>query len=253
MRKIRTIIADDEKAARSRLRALLAAERDIEIIAETENGTKTIDDIGRLQPDLLFLDFQMPPPTGLDVLRAVQDQHLPCTIFVTAHAEHAVEAFAVHALDYLLKPFTPARLRQAVERARRQIELLNGRPDERLLALLQAANSGGFASRYLVRNNERYSIVLVDEVEYFESAANYIVAHSATGKHILRKSMTELEEELDPQRFFRVSRGAVVQFRFVVELQTIAAGQYVVMLRSGARVPMTRQLREFQERLAVAR
>lgn len=251
MNRIRAIIADDEKPARTRIRTLLANLRDIEVVAETASGPDTIDRVIKLKPNLLFLDIQMPPPSGIDVLRAVCVEHMPCTIFTTAHAEHALEAFAVHALDYLLKPFSPARFYEAVERACRQIELQSGRPDERLLALVQASEADSrHVARYLVRTNERYIVLPVDEVEWFESAANYIVAHTARGNHVLRKSMTALEAELDPRKFFRVSRGAAVQFKSVREVQAITAGEHVVILASGARIPMTRNLRDFQAGLA---
>jgi len=254
MKKIRAIIADDEKPARNRIRQLLKAEADIEIVAETATGADTVEQVVAVRPELLFLDVQMPPPTGLGVLRALRDEHLPCTIFTTAYAEHALEAFAVHALDYLLKPFAPARFQEAVQRARAQIRLLSGEPDERLLALLQAAGaSSSTVSHYLVRNNERYVVLPVEEVEWFESAANYIVAHTPNGNQVLRKSMTVLEGELDSRRFFRVSRGAIVRFACVRELQALTAGEHVVILKSGAKIPMTRNLRKFQECLAAAR
>jgi len=253
MKKISALIADDEAHARSRVRTFLADTRDIEIAAETASGVETVEVVLRLKPELLFLDVQMPPLDGLEVLRTIRDEYLPCTIFTTAYAEHALAAFSVHALDYLLKPFTRERFREAVQRGREQVVLLrSGKPDGRLKSLLDSSDPG-IVSRYLIRDNERYTVLAVEEVEWFEAAANYLVAHTNRGNHVLRKSVTAIENEIDPRMFFRVSRGAVVRLACVREVQAITAGEHVVILKSGARIPMTRNLRDFQERLAVAR
>jgi two-component system LytT family response regulator len=248
--KIRTLIVDDEPPAREKLRTLLAAENDIELCGEAGNGDDAIRLIGELRPDLLFLDVQMPAPDGLAVLRAVRDEWLPCTVFTTAHAEHAVEAFALHALDYLLKPFSRARFAAALDRARHELARRDGRADERVGALLRDPAVGTTPTeRFLVKTNERYCVVRSGEIEWVEAAANYVVLHTSQGNHILRRTLAGLEAELDPARFFRVSRSALVQLDRVRAIEAVRAGEHVLSLESGARVAMTCGLRDLQQRL----
>lgn len=256
MKKIRTLIVDDEPPARDRLRTLLGPEKDVELVGEAGNGDDAIRLIGELRPDLLFLDIQMPRPDGIAVLRAVRDEWLPCTIFTTAHAEHAVEAFALHALDYLLKPYSRDRFHAALNRARAAIAQRSPAPagDERLdAALRDPAVSSGPVERFLVKTNERYLVVRANDVTWVEAAANYVVLHTPSGNHILRRSLTALEGDLDARRFFRTSRSTIVNLDSVREVQLLSAGEHVILLHDGTRVPLTRGLREFQERLQAPR
>ncbi len=252
--KIRTLIVDDEPPARAKLRNLLAAEEDIELCGEAGNGDDAIRLIGELRPDLLFLDVSMPAPDGLAVLRAVRDEWLPCTIFTTAHSVHAVEAFALHALDYLLKPYSRARFADALERAHTELARRANGANERVSALLRdPAIGAAFIERFLVKTNERYQVVRASDIAWAEAAANYIVLHTGTGRHMLRRTLSALEAELDPRRFFRVSRSAIVQLDRVREVELVSAGEHLLHLDDGARVPLTRGLREFQERLQAPR
>jgi two-component system LytT family response regulator len=254
MNSIRTLIVDDEPPARSKLRNLLAAESDIDLCGEAGNGDDALRLIGEQQPDLLFLDVQMPAPDGLAVLRAVRDEWLPCTIFTTAHAGHAVEAFALHALDYLLKPYSRERFAAALDRAR--LSLAQRRPPfvNGVNALLSDPKLGlRPVERFLVKTNERYIVVRTADIIWVEAAANYVVLHTSAGNHILRRSLTAIEGELDARRFFRTSRSILVSFDHVRELQLVSAGEYMVLLHDGTRVPMTRGLREFQERFQIPR
>lgn len=254
MNKIRTLVVDDEPPARSKLRNLLAAEKDVEIVAEAGNGDDAIRLIGERRPDLLFLDVQMPEPDGIAVLRAVRDEWLPCTIFTTAHAEHAVEAFALHALDYLLKPYSRARFAEALARARAAIAQRAGLGDERVsAALAEPAISSGPTERFLVKANNRYLVVRATDIAWVEAAANYAILHTPSGNHLLRRSLTALEAELDPRRFFRTSRSTLVNLDRVQEIQLLAAGEHIIVLQDGTHVPLTRGLREFQERLEAPR
>lgn len=248
--KIRTLIVDDEPPARAKLRNLLAPEADIDLCGEAGNGDDAIRLIGELRPDLLFLDVQMPAPDGLAVLRAVRDEWLPCTVFTTAHAEHAVEAFALHALDYLLKPYSRARFAAALNRARGELARRRGAADERVGALLRDPAVGpALTERFLVKTNERYCVVRSSDIDWVEAAANYVVLHTAQGNHILRRTLASLEAELDPARFFRVSRSALVQLDRVSAIEAVRAGEHVLSLAGGARVAMTRGLRDLQQRL----
>lgn len=250
MTVIRTLIVDDEPPARSKLRTLLAAENDIEICGEAGDGETALRLIARLRPDLLFLDVQMPAPDGLAVVRALPREARPCTIFTTAHADHAVEAFTLHALDYLLKPYTRERFATAMARARQQIALRE-HPSTRSPSSLVAEPplvAAAPVERFLVRTSNRYIVVRSEDIAWIESAANYVVLHSAGENHVLRRSLAAIESELDPRRFFRASRSAIVRFDAVRELQSVGPGEYAIVLRDGTRVPLTRGLREFQER-----
>ncbi|MDD3178987.1 MAG: LytTR family DNA-binding domain-containing protein [Opitutaceae bacterium] len=249
--KISTLIVDDEAPARVRLRRLLAPESDIEIVGEAASGEDAILAIGRLHPALLFLDVQMPAPNGLAVLRAVRDEWLPCTIFTTAYAEHAVAAFELHALDYLLKPYSRERFAAALARARQHL-LATGPAagDARVAALLAGQTiENAPVERFLVKNRERYLVVRAADIEWVEAAANYVVLHTAAGNHVLRRTLAAVEADVDPRRFFRLSRSSLVNLATIREVQALAAGEHVVILRSGARLTLTRGLRELQERL----
>ena len=254
MKKLRTLIVDDEPPARAKLRTLLAAEDDIELVGEAGNGDDAIRMIGELRPDLLFLDVQMPAPDGLAVLRTVRDEWLPCTIFTTAHAAHAVEAFTLHALDYLLKPYGRERFAAALDRARASLSQSDHVGEERVDALLQsAAVAAAPVERFLVKAGERYVVVRATDITWVEAAANYLVLHTPTGNHVLRRTLAALERELDPKRFFRTSRSAIVNLDSVREVQLAGGGEHVIFLHDGKKVPLTRGLRELQERLQAPR
>lgn len=247
---LRTLIVDDEAPARSRLRRMLAPELDIEIVGEAANGDDAIRQIVELRPALLFLDVQMPAPDGLSVLRAVRDEWLPCTIFTTAHSEHALAAFELHALDYLLKPYSVERLADALARARKQVGAAAMQGDARVASLV-ADQTVGVApvERFLVKNNERYVVVRAADIEWVEAAANYVVLHTAAGNHVLRRNLSALEAELDPRQFFRLGRSSLVNLALIREVETVSAGEHTVILTNGVRLTLTRGLRELQERL----
>lgn len=247
--KIRTLLVDDEPLAREKLKRFLAAEKDLEICGEAGNGEDAMQLIVELRPDLLFLDIQMPAPNGLAVLRAVRAEWLPCTIFATAYAEHAVEAFELQALDYLLKPYTRERLGQSLLRAR---TLLAGKREvvgEKLNKLLDTLPPEEPTERFLVKTGERYCVVRASEISWIEAAANYAILHTSTGNHIHRSTLSALEAELDRKKFFRTSRSSIVNLECIREIQAVSPGEHVILLQDGQKVPMTRGLRELQELL----
>jgi two-component system, LytTR family, response regulator len=209
---IRALIVDDENLARKRVRKLLAPETDIEIIGECADGPQAIKFIRDQRPDLVFLDVQMPEVTGFDVLRALPPNHWPEVIFVTAHDRHAIEAFEVQAVDYLLKPFTQARLHEAVRRVVQRLQRRDSAAiNHQLVEMLNAAKAGPpRLQRIAVRTGSRTVLVKVEDIDYFESAANYVVAHTSTENHVLRNSLTHLETELPPRTFVRISRSTIV-------------------------------------------
>ena len=246
---LRAIIADDEPLARERVRHLLRSHPDIEVVAECEDGPAAVTAVGEHRPDLLFLDIQMPGLDGFGVLEALDPARLPTVIFTTAWDQHALRAFDAHALDYLLKPFKPARFSEALQRARD----LHARRDagaetRRLLGLLEQ-RSARHLSRLPVKNGEKITFVKAADIECIESAGNYVVVHSEGREHVIRETLSELEAQLDPSRFLRVSRGAIVNLDHVRELQPLFKGDHVVILESGRSVPMTRGLREIERAL----
>jgi len=251
---LQAIIVDDESPARDRVRDLLAGEPDINIAAECNGGREAITAIGTHRPDLLFLDIQMPEVNGFDVLRALPAKHLPAVIFTTAYNEHALEAFEVHALDYLLKPFRVARFNAALQRAREHLHTRHaGDTDARILALLERFRPvPAYTTRFVIKGASRVVIVKAEDVDLIESAANYALLHVGDKTHVLRETMRSLDEHLDPARFVRISRSAIVNIERIKELQPMARAEYVVILNTGKKVTMTRGIRELQRALTPA-
>jgi two-component system, LytTR family, response regulator len=250
MTKLRVIVVDDEPLARAGLKRLLGGERDVEVVAECEDGPTAIKAVRQHRPDLLLLDIKMPGMDGFEVLQAL-GEHIPAVVFVTAFDEHAVRAFEARALDYLLKPTTRARLREALARARERCAA--GAPPAippGLLELLaERESAANWLRRIAVRNGERVTFVATEDVDWIEAAGNYAVVHVGKETHILRETMSTLESQLPPKAFLRVSRSAILNLRRVQELQAVAPGENVCILKDGQRVPMTRTLREVEEKL----
>jgi len=234
--KIRAVIADDEPLARERVRTLLADEPDINVVAECDNGAETLKAIQSRQADLLFLDVQMPKLDGFEVIEAASTGPLPAVIFTTAHDEHAIRAFEVNAVDYLLKPFTEARFRMSVQRARE--ELRRG-----------ARNVEKIAGRILVRSPERILFLKPEEIDFIEAAGNYVVLHAAKERHVLRETMAAMEGRL-AAGFMRVSRSTIVNLAQIRDVQPVASGQYALRLKNGAKLDMTCNLADLQARLS---
>lgn len=249
---VRVLIADDERPARVRIRALLEGEADLAIVAETSDGVGTVEAVSKHRPDLLFLDVQMPGLDGFGVLEALAPEAMPAVVFTTAHDEHAVRAFEVSALDYLLKPFKESRFRRALERARAHLRARReAEPDPRLAALfahLRAGQGGG--PRLLVKLPDRIFFLRADQIDHIESAGNYAVVHSGAERHVVRETMAALERRLLGAGFLRLSRSVLANLHRVRELQPAGASEYCAVMRGGARLAMTCSLREFQQRMA---
>ena len=252
--KIKTLIVDDEPLARERIRTLLAKEPDIEVVGECANGDEALAAIKRQPVNLLFLDVQMPEMDGFELLGRLDRDELPAVVFVTAYDQHAVKAFEVHALDYLLKPFKQVRFKEAVQRVREQItRRQTDDVSKRLMQLLGDRKAAPvYLHRLTVRENERVALVKVDQIEWIESAGNYVVLHAGKQNHVLRETLASLEAQLDPKQFLRISRSVLVNFDQVRELQPLFKGEYVVVLNDGKQLPMTRGIRELEEKLRFA-
>ena len=248
--KIRTLIVDDEPLARKRILMFLRDEPDVEIAGECMNGADAITQIEEHKPDLVFLDVQMPEVGGFDVLRALPADHWPLVIFVTAYNQHALEAFEVHALDYLLKPFKLVRFRQALQRARQTLDAKDGNgQNQRFQEWLLAQEQAVYPRRLTVKSGEHTAFVEVSEVDYIEAAGNYAILHVGATNHILRETLANLEAKLSPKRFLRVSRSAIVNLDRVKAVQPATRGEHVVVLKNGKELALTRGVREVQQRL----
>ncbi len=251
---IRVLVVDDEPLARSGLDALCSDDTDLEVIGDCSDGKAAVEAIRRLEPDLLLLDIQMPEMDGFEVLRAIGPERMPQVIFITAFDEYAVKAFEVNALDYLLKPFDDDRFFVAIDRAKKAIR--NPDLDElsrRLIGLLDATSEQLTGDRYLtrlaVKDLGRVYFVRTDEISWIQAANYYVKIHVGDRVHLLRESMTSLESRLDPARFFRVSRSAIVNLDRVRELQPFSRGSQIVILDNGARIKLSRNRREKLEHL----
>lgn len=246
---LRAIIVDDEPLARERIRFLLRAEPDVEIVAECGSGAEAVSQIARLKPDLLFLDVQMPEMDGFQVLESLPENQLPVVIFATAFDQHAVRAFDAHALDYLLKPFKPARFKEAMQRARERLAQQDTGAATRDLRELLAERTANQLSRLAVKTDEKIIFVNVSDVDSIESAGNYVVVHVGKENHILRETLSNLETRLPAKQFYRVSRSAIVNLERIKELQPMFRGESVIVLKNGRTISTTRSAREIQDRL----
>jgi two-component system, LytTR family, response regulator len=243
---LRTLIVDDEPLARDRLRGMLRHEPAVEIIGECGSGPDAIAAIRRDRPDLVFLDVQMPGCDGLQVVSSLEEKERPTVVFVTAHESFAVEAFAVDAVDYLLKPFDLERLQAALRRATEAIRVRRaGDLGERLHSLLASAAPGldRKPDRLTVKADGRIVFLKPEEIVWVEAADNYIVIHLPGERLMVRETLSALEERLGPASFARVNRSAIVNLHQVRELQPTLHGDYNVLLRDGTRVPLSRSLR----------
>lgn len=259
--KIRTLVVDDEPLAREGLRLLLAADPEVEVVGEASSGKEAVAAIDRLMPDLVFLDVQMPELDGFAVLRAVK--HLPDVVFVTAHDKYAIDAFRVHALDYLLKPFDDARFKEALDRAKRHLRLervsrlsqtlveLLGKeatPAAAAAATVPAATQGP-ATRLAIKDTGRVVFLEVEDIDWIESADYYVQLHTAKKVYLHRETMQSLEERLDPKKFVRIHRTAIVNVRRVKELRSEGRRDVVAVLQDGTELRVSRGCRDNLERL----
>jgi two-component system LytT family response regulator len=257
---IRTLIVDDEPLARRGLVLRLARHADIEIVAEAGNGREAFHAISALRPDLMLLDVQMPGVDGFALLRALPATQIPLTVFVTAYDQYALAAFAANALDYLLKPVDDARLDQALERARAQLASRTASDQyERLLKLIATLpNAAEFkldqalasdaavhaANKLMIKDGQRILRIDADQITWIDAAGDYMCIHTHSDTHVLRGTMHELEQRLDPQRFARVHRSTIVNLARVKELRPHLNGEYFLVLDSGHELKLSRSYKD---------
>ena len=251
-KKLRVLIADDELPARQRIEDLLAKEDRVQIVGSAPTGDEAVDMIHRARPDLVFLDVQMPGKTGFEVVDAVGADRMPATIFVTAFDQFALKAFAVAAVDYLLKPFDDERFAQALQRARKSIELKEvGAITRRLLDFLHEEQPQ-FLEQISVESRGQTRIVPVARIDYITASGPYAELHVGEKTFAVRERMQTLEEQLDPAAFVRVHRSAIVRLDRIETLLHRPGGDYAVRLKSGAEVDVSRARRdELAQRLGI--
>ncbi len=247
---LRTVIVDDELLARELLSLLLADEQDIEVVAQCKNGQEAITCLQSMPVDLLFLDVQMPKIDGFDVVEQVGLQHLPPTIFVTAYHEHAVRAFDVHAIDYLTKPVDPERLKRALTRVREKIAANTALMTQaQLTAMLDglrsvAGASKPYTSRFLVKDGEKEILLPVEKIDWIEAAEYYSCFHTNGHRYMLRETIADLDNRLDPRKFVRIHRSAIVNLDRIREIHRDGQSEGTVVLTDGQKLKMSRAGRQ---------
>jgi two-component system LytT family response regulator len=246
--KIRTVIIDDEDLGRERLRTLLEGEAEIELVGEAADGKSAVALIEKARPDLAFLDVQMPELDGFEVLRAIEPEGMPTVVFVTAHDKFALKAFDVHAVDYLLKPFDRDRFKTALGRAIQKIRGSAAHGAKGVSAVLEETKPA-VMDRFLVKTDGRVLLIKVNDIDWIEAADNYVILHAGREAHMMRETMNSLEGRLPPELFMRISRSSIVNMERVQELQPMFHGEYVVMLKTGPKLTLTRSYRDKLDRL----
>ncbi len=219
---VRTVIVDDEPLARDWIREQLRQDEDIEVIAECEDGFQAVETITRTRPDLVFLDIQMPGLDGFGVLRSLEGHCPPAVVFVTAFDRYALQAFEVHAVDYLMKPVSAERLQEAVQRSKIH---LNGHRR--------------YPEWLLVKHEGRTLFVRVQDIDWIESSRNNVVLHAGTAKHVYHETTSGLAARLDPARFLRIHRSTIVNIERIKELHPWFNGDYRVVLKDGTKLTLS--------------
>lgn len=256
MRRIRALIVDDEPHARAGIRKLLEADPEMEVAGECSDGRLALEAIRHDPPDIVLLDVQMPEMDGFDVVRSVGPDRMPFVVFITAFDRYALDAFEVHALDYLLKPFTDDRFATAMRRAKDALHNAQaGEMHQRLVDLLGQATGGGpvsapssgsdasFLRRLVVRGAGRVMFVGVDEIDWIEAADYYAKLHVGGKTHLIRQSLRSLEHRLDPRRFFRIHRSVIVNLDRVKEIQPYSSRSSIIVLHDGSRLALSQRRR----------
>jgi two-component system LytT family response regulator len=234
--RITAVIVDDEDLARAILREYLAGHPEVEIVAECSNGFEAVKAVADLAPDLLFLDIQMPKLNGFEVLELIGQG--PAVVFVTAYDQYALRAFEVHAVDYLLKPFTPERLSEALERAQLRMERNEASPVPELVKRTRAANKP--IERVLVKDGSRVHVIPVEKIDYIEAQDDYVGIKAGGKEHLKQDTMAELESLLPPERFIRIHRSYILNIDRLMRLEPYAKDSRVAVLADGTQLPVSR-------------
>ena len=249
--KVRTLIVDDEALARERLLQLLGKEPQIEIVGECADGSEAVAAIEGKKPDLVFLDIQMPEMDGFAVLDAIDAEPMPVIVFVTAFDKYALKAFEVQALDYLLKPFDKERFASTLNRALEQVKL-RANPTEPSADLADPAPAAKPVDRLSIKTDGRILLVKTADISWIQAAHNYVEIHEGQKTHLLRGTISAIETRLEPEKFVRISRSLIVNVDYIKELEPQFYGEYIVTLRDGARLTLSRRYRTKLPQLGVS-
>ena len=236
------MVVDDEPAARAAIRALLEPDDEVVVVGEHADGRAALEAIRSTRPDLLFLDIQMPEMDGFTMLRQLDAGDLPVIVFTTAYDQHALKAFEVHALDYLLKPFDDIRFHRTLSLAKKQVRQGRlGALSEKMRALLDGEMAApARLERLVIKGDGRSTVLPVDDINWIDADGDHVRLHTARGAHQLRETMKVLEQQLDPARFVRIHRSTIVRVDRVKELQPYFRGEYVVILHDGTSLKLSR-------------
>jgi two-component system, LytTR family, response regulator len=233
------LVVDDEPLAREGMRMLLAAEDEIQKVLEARSGAEAVELIRSEEPDIVFLDVQMPEMNGFEVLQEIGPESMPAVIFVTAHDQYAIKAFEINAIDYLLKPVTRQRFKEALRRATDRLR--SPSTDERMLSMLQTiASPRKYMTRIAVRSGGKTYFVELAEVDWMQAAENYVQLHTASAKHLVHVPIQTLQDSIDPDRFLRIHRSLIVNLQQVKEIEPASHGECVLVLHSGVRLQSSR-------------
>ena len=251
--KTRTLIVDDEQLARDRLRQLLDEQPEIELVGECADGREAVDVIRKQSPDLIFLDIQMPELNGFEVLEAIEAEPMPVIVFVTAHDKFALQAFEVHAVDYLLKPFDRERFESALRRALQQVKYREdpARAEAQAAVLAEVQAPTKSIERLAVKSGGRIRFVRTADIAWIESAHNYVEIHEDKQSHLLRDTISAIEQKLPQDKFVRISRSTIVNVEKIKELEPLFYGEYTVTLQNGKRLTLSRRYRSKLPKLGV--
>ena len=250
MEPITTLIADDEPLARDLLKTYLKKFPNFIIIGESKDGKDTIRKVNKLKPQVLFLDIQMPEANGFEVLEEISNEEMPIVVFVTAYEKYAIKAFELNATDYLLKPFNESRFENSMKRIETNIDFADNKNSLELFQSLidnykkisKAAKSDEkkYLSKIPVKTNSKIFFIDTAEIEYIEASGDYVEVHTANKKHLINNSLDSLEAELDPDLFLRIHRSTIVNSSVIIEFLPHFNGEYYLLLRSGAKLKMSR-------------
>ena len=246
---IKALIVDDEPLARDRIREMLKEHPEVEVIGEARNGREAIDAVANQNPDLVFLDVQMPDFDGFDVLLNLNLARLPLIIFVTAYDQYALRAFDVHAVDYLTKPFDRKRFAEAVDQAKVFMKGAKEPDTARILNMLQELKAGSrYLERFAIKNGETLFFVRAEDVDAIEAQGNYVRLNLARSSHLLRDTLNNIESQINPRMFVRIHRRTIVNIDRIKEVQTWGRGEYRVVLSTGAHYTLSRTYRQHFEK-----
>jgi len=243
MPEIKILIADDEQPARKKIQSFLK-EQGFGSIIEAENGIETAKKIQEQKPDLVLLDIQMPGMTGFEVIETIGIENMPVVVFVTAYDQYAINAFEVKAIDYLLKPFDEERFQKSLNRALEQIELKKNNVAILKNLLNEISKGKPFLERIMVNEGSRYFFIPIQKIIFISAEEKYVNLHTEKDRYLIRETMTNLEQQLDPTKFKRIHRSHIVNIDFIKELQPWSHGDYVVILKDGKKLMLSRRFRD---------